>query len=315
KVHGRACFSTAPRASWSEPGGWTSRCRTRLPTPWRSCWSRTDVRLPSGKRLVTAGEMAAIDHAAISGMGIPSLTLMARAGRESANAIVAWWRGVTGTPDRLHRRSVTAARPPRGRVIVLAGRGNNGGDGFVCARHLKAAGFTVRILVAGEESSLSEDAAASHAACERERMPVTFLPDPRAWGEGSEAAHAARQAMFLVDALLGTGSQGAPRGAVAAAIEMAEGSAVPIASIDIPSDGRAQRLGGARPRRRGQRWHDGCAGDGQRVRPSRGSGLCRRRGAGELRGSAGVACRRSRQAGTRGNAGAVARPGRAGGDH
>ena len=193
------------------------------------------MRLPSGQRLVTAGEMAAIDHAAISGMGIPSLTLMARAGRESAHAIVAWWRGVTGTPDRLHRRSVTAARPPRGRVIVLAGRGNNGGDGFVCARHLKAAGFTVRILVAGEESSLSEDAAASHAACERERMPVTFLPDPRAWGEGSEAAHAARQAMFLVDALLGTGSQGAPRGAVAAAIEMAEGSAVPIASIDIPS--------------------------------------------------------------------------------
>jgi NAD(P)H-hydrate epimerase len=66
-------------------------------------------------------------------------------------------------------------------------------------------------------------------------MPVTFLPDPRAWGDASEAAQAVHQAMFLVDALLGTGSHGAPRGPVAAAIEMAERSEVPIASIDIPS--------------------------------------------------------------------------------
>jgi NAD(P)H-hydrate epimerase len=118
---------------------------------------------------------------------------------------------------------------------VLAGPGNNGGDGFVCARHLKAAGFTVRVLVAAEEGSLSEDATANHATCERERMPVTFLPDPRAWGQASEAAFAAHDAMFLVDALLGTGSKGAPRGAIAAAIEMAEHSERPIASIDIPS--------------------------------------------------------------------------------
>jgi len=178
--------------------------------------------------------MAAIEHAAISGKGIPSLTLMERAGRESARAIVTWWCGLIGAgPGRRRRGSGT--RPPRGRVIVLAGRGNNGGDGFVCARYLKAAGFTVRILVAAEEASLSEEAAENCGACERGRMPVTFLPDPRAWGDASEAAQAARQAMFLVDALLGTGSHGAPRGAVAAAIEMAERSEVPIASIDIPS--------------------------------------------------------------------------------
>ena len=192
------------------------------------------MRLPAGQRLVTAAEMAAIEHAAISGKGIPSLTLMERAGRESARAIVTWWCGLIGSgPGRRRRGSGT--RPPRGRVIVLAGRGNNGGDGFVCARYLKAAGFTVRILVAAEETSLSEEAAENCGACERGRMPVTFLPDPRAWGDASEAAQAARQAVFLVDALLGTGSHGAPRGAVAAAIEMAERSEVPIASIDIPS--------------------------------------------------------------------------------
>ena len=193
------------------------------------------MRLPGGQRLVTAGEMAAIDHAAIS-RGIPSLTLMERAGKESARVIIAWWRGVTAAKTGpIRRRPATGARPPRGRVIVLAGPGNNGGDGFVCARHLKAAGFTVRILVAAEERSLSEDAATNHAICERERMPVTFLPDPRAWGPASEAAFAAHEAMFLVDALLGTGSKGPPRGAVAAAIEMAGQSEKSIASIDIPS--------------------------------------------------------------------------------
>lgn len=179
--------------------------------------------------------MLAIDHAAIS-RGTSSLALMERAGKEAARVIVGWWRGVTATKaGPVRRRPATGARPPRGKVIVLAGSGNNGGDGFVCARHLKAAGFTVRVLVAAEEGSLSEDAAANHATCERDRMPVTFLPDPRAWGPGSEAAFAAHDAMFLVDALLGTGSKGAPRGAIAAAIEMAEHSERPIASIDIPS--------------------------------------------------------------------------------
>src|SRR6185436_12356079 len=50
--------------------------------------------------------------------------------------------------------------------------------------------FTVRLLVAAEEGSLSEDAAANLLPCERERMPITFLPDPRAWGPASEAAFA-----------------------------------------------------------------------------------------------------------------------------
>jgi len=193
------------------------------------------VRIPGGQRLVTAAEMAALDHAAIS-RGIPSLTLMDRAGKEAARVIVGWWRGVTASkPGPVRRRPATAARPPRGRVIVLAGSGNNGGDGFVCARQLRAAGFTVRVLAAAEEGSLSADAGLNREVCERERIPVTFLPDPRAWSPGSEAAFAAHEAIFLVDALLGTGSKGAPRGAIAAAIEMAEASEKPIASIDIPS--------------------------------------------------------------------------------
>lgn len=197
------------------------------------------MRLPFGVPLVTAAEMAALDHAAISDNGIPSRALMERAGKEAARVIVAWWRETAQAQTRAKaapgRRRPAVPAPPRGLVLVIAGRGNNGGDGFVCARHLKTAGFTVRVLVAAEEGSLSEDAAVNCVACQKARIPVTFLPDPRGFSPGSEAAHAVGDAVLLVDALLGTGSRGAPRGAIAAAIELANRSQSPIASIDVPS--------------------------------------------------------------------------------
>jgi NAD(P)H-hydrate epimerase len=171
--------------------------------------------------------MAALDRAAIEGRGIPSLTLMERAGREAAKAIADWWRVVGKTKPRVGA--------PLGPVLVLCGRGNNGGDGLVVARHLKAAGYVVRAVVAGEESALPDDARAVYQAAAKARVPVTFLSHERAWGQGSEVARAAAEACLLVDALLGTGSSGAPRGAVAAAIEVANASGKPIVSIDLPS--------------------------------------------------------------------------------
>lgn len=210
------------------------------------------MRLPSlESRAVTAEQMAALDRATIQGRGIPSLALMERAGREAAKRIAAWWRSEGGalygspsspTSAQAPPRGKTAARkpaarrtPPGGSVLILCGRGSNGGDGFVAARYLKGLGFTVRAAVAAEEGALSPDARTNSDACARARIPITFLPDARAWGPGSEVAMAARHAAFLVDALLGTGSTGAPRDAIGAAIEMADGSGRPIASIDIPS--------------------------------------------------------------------------------
>jgi ADP-dependent NAD(P)H-hydrate dehydratase / NAD(P)H-hydrate epimerase len=211
------------------------------------------MRLPTlESRAVTSEQMAALDRATIQGRGIPSLSLMERAGREAAKAIAAWWRregavsapapGVPGASaaGSLARgkgaaRKPPARRPPGGSVLILCGRGNNGGDGLVAARYLKGLGFTVRAAVAAEEGSLSPDARTNSDACARARIPVTFLPDSRAWGPASEVALAARNAALLVDALLGTGSTGAPRGAIGAAIEMAQTSGRPIASIDIPS--------------------------------------------------------------------------------
>lgn len=215
------------------------------------------MRLPSlESRAVTAEQMAALDRATIQGRGVPSLALMERAGREAARAMAAWWRnegalyavadsarsaaGASGRAGAARGKAGARKPAPRrvapgGAVLVLCGRGNNGGDGLVAARYLKGLGFTVRAAVAAEEGSLSTDARTNSDACLRARIPVTFLPDARAWGIGSEVALAARGSVFLVDALLGTGVQGAPRGAVAAAIEMAVASGRPIAAIDIPS--------------------------------------------------------------------------------
>jgi len=139
--------------------------------------------------------MAALDRAAIQGRGIPSLRLMERAGKEAALAIAEWWKssGLSrrprpgGSAEGERRPIALPVRPgaPAGPVLVLCGRGNNGGDGLEAARQLKAAGFVVRALVASDEESLSADSLASHEACVKGRVPVTFLPDPRAWGPGS----------------------------------------------------------------------------------------------------------------------------------
>src|SRR5947199_342070 len=87
--------------------------------------------------LLTTGEMAEVDRLAIAD-GIPGIELMANAGRAVADATT-----------MLQRR----------RITVVAGPGNNGGDGFVAARHLSRRGFAVRLFVVGDPKKLKGDAA------------------------------------------------------------------------------------------------------------------------------------------------------------
>jgi NAD(P)H-hydrate repair Nnr-like enzyme with NAD(P)H-hydrate epimerase domain len=125
---------------------------------------------PSDSRVVTADEMAAFDRETIRGRGVASLALMERAGAEAARAIAGWWKsaGARGpSAPRAPARGSSASRMgglpglPAGSVLVFCGRGNNGGDGLVVARRLKAAGFVVRAIVAAAEEDLSPDARAS----------------------------------------------------------------------------------------------------------------------------------------------------------
>lgn len=155
-------------------------------------------------RACTAEQMRSIDRRAVEEYGMPSLLLMENAGRAAA--------------DR------AAARLDQGaRVTVLCGKGNNGGDGFVCARHLFNRGFEVACYLAGSPDDPRGEARTNFELAERLGVPVQAEVPERL------------EAALIVDGLLGTGFQGEPRGAVAELIRLANESGVPILAIDIPS--------------------------------------------------------------------------------
>ncbi len=153
--------------------------------------------------LYSAAQVRALDAELIAA-GTPGFALMQRA----AHAI---WRAL--------RRSW----PDAGAVTVLAGHGNNAGDGYLLAVLAVRAGWQVRVLAVAEPQRLQGDAAL--ARDEALAAGVEVL----AW----EAGHEARG--VLVDALLGTGLAGAVREPYAAAIEWMNHSARPVLAVDIPS--------------------------------------------------------------------------------
>jgi NAD(P)H-hydrate epimerase len=166
--------------------------------------------------LPDAEQMRAIDRWAIEERGVPSLDLMERAGAGVARAV-----------ERL---------APDGGVTVFCGKGNNGGDGLVAARLLRDAGRQVAVVCVAPPDELSGDARTN-----LERLPGEPLlrPSGEPWTQaGGEAA--GRRDVFagaavIVDALLGTGFQGEPRGAVADAIEAINKQGAKVLSVDVPS--------------------------------------------------------------------------------
>ncbi len=173
------------------------------------------IPYPPGEAL-TCQQIRELDVLAIEHVGIPGLVLMENAGRAAAEFIYG-----------------TLINPAADRVVVLCGSGNNGGDGYVIARHLHNAGVPVAVVLAAPPDKSQGDAAVNREILER--MGFEFV---RAYESGgAEAAAAAvSNAQVIVDALLGTGSRGAPRGVMAALIQQA--NAVPGArriAVDIPS--------------------------------------------------------------------------------
>jgi ADP-dependent NAD(P)H-hydrate dehydratase / NAD(P)H-hydrate epimerase len=161
------------------------------------------------EHLYDAEQMRAIDSWAIEQRGVPSLDLMERAG------------------DGLAR--MASAMAPDGRIAVLVGKGNNGGDGLVAARLLRASGRDVDVLLAGEPGEFSGDARAN-----LERLGEPAPRELRAEA-GDAGPGIGDDATLVIDALLGTGASGAPRGLVASAIEAIARSGVTVLAADVPS--------------------------------------------------------------------------------
>lgn len=161
-----------------------------------------------------------IDRCAIEEFGIPGVVLMENAGRNAAHL--------------LHAVAGDGAS-----VSIACGRGNNGGDGFVIARHLDLLGHPVRILLACPLDSCAGDAAINLSIVRRSGLDVAVLDraDAAAWEAG--LAEGGGEPLWIVDALLGTGASGPPRGPIAAAItainHLRDQGRARTFAVDIPS--------------------------------------------------------------------------------
>jgi NAD(P)H-hydrate epimerase len=113
----------------------------------------------------------------------------------------------------------------------VAGRGNNGGDGVVAARHLAAWGCDVEVLLAGREEDAREPLASHLASARGNGVQVVALADAEA--VAAEVRAATERSALLLDALLGTGLRGSPRELDAAAISALSGA--PVLAVDVPS--------------------------------------------------------------------------------
>lgn len=164
------------------------------------------------RRPLSRDEVRDVDRRAIDEYGLPGVVLMENAGRGAADVLCSL--GVQGP------------------VAICAGRGNNGGDGFVIARHLDLRGYDVRVLLVAAPCELRGDAAINFHVIKRAGIPVRVLgddlPPDRLGDELSDAA-------WIVDALLGTGLTSDVRPPFDAVIERINAAQRPVLAVDLPS--------------------------------------------------------------------------------
>jgi hydroxyethylthiazole kinase-like uncharacterized protein yjeF len=170
-------------------------------------------------KIATASEMREIDRATSQRFGVASLTLMENAGTAVAEFVVSQYRSAE-------------------RIGVICGKGNNGGDGFVAARKLKAAGREVRIVLLAEPSELRGDAAEMFA-----KLPVAPVIVRSGEELKREQARAVFESEVLLDAILGTGFKPPVSGLYAEAIRLLNASGAPVVAVDIPSGADADVMG------------------------------------------------------------------------
>ncbi|MBV8438914.1 MAG: NAD(P)H-hydrate dehydratase [Silvibacterium sp.] len=162
--------------------------------------------------ILTADEMRTADRATSETFGIASIALMRHAGQAVA-------------------RFVECEYPQYSRVTVLCGRGNNGGDGFVAATALAAAGRDVIVLLLGNPEDLKGDAKTAFA--DMQLQPV-LVPDEPAL-DSPQVRSILTSSDLLIDAVVGTGFQPPLRGLAAALRDCVKQLATPIVAVDLPS--------------------------------------------------------------------------------
>ena len=170
---------------------------------------------PEALRAISADEMRALDRRAIEQYDIPGLILMENAGRSIAREAM----GLLGDkcPARVH---------------VIAGAGNNGGDGFVIARHLANWGHELGVTLAVAPDKLRGDALTNYRIAAKMGLDIAVAPQAV---QTETLAQCLADVDLIVDALLGTGTRGTLRPPFDHIIESINRSERPALSVDIPS--------------------------------------------------------------------------------
>ena len=165
------------------------------------------------ERIFNREQSRRVDELAIQRYGISGLVLMENAGRGAVDVLEPLGLGY--------------------RIAICCGRGNNGGDGFVMARHLHARGYEVTVLLFAEASSLTGDAEENfdilcHCSVPIEEFGLDEVDDDDL--DKTLGGHD-----LIIDALLGTGARGEPRPPFDAVIDAINRQSSPVVAVDLPS--------------------------------------------------------------------------------
>jgi len=166
-------------------------------------------------KVLTAAQMREIDRKTIEEFGLPGPILMENAGLQ----VVGVLRNELGLQ-------------PGDRVVVVAGKGNNGGDGLVVARHLFNQGLDVRVMLMGKTEEVRGDAALNLQIALKIGVPLLEVRDELAWKKHKKIL---KETPVIVDALFGTGLSNPLQGLYAEVVEEINRSGAFVLSVDLPS--------------------------------------------------------------------------------
>ena len=167
--------------------------------------------------MMTRDQVRAVDAWAINEIGIPGVVLMENAGRSCAELI--------------GEKLADVAEP---KACIFCGTGNNGGDGYVIARHLNNFGFDVNVLVCGDRAKIKGDARINLDILDRMGLSIEQL-NPADDDAAARVKEHAAGADVIVDGLFGTGLSGRIRDDYRRLIECINAADCPILAVDIPS--------------------------------------------------------------------------------
>jgi NAD(P)H-hydrate epimerase len=158
-------------------------------------------------------QVRALDRRAIQVYGVPGPVLMENAGR--------------GAAELMHSLGIN------GKVVICCGKGNNGGDGFVIARHLDNQRVPVKILLFAHPQELSGDAVTAYRIVAMSELPLTVFDRPPL--DADALSRELADADWIVDALCGTGLQGPMRPPLDQAAVAMNASRARVLAVDLPS--------------------------------------------------------------------------------